>query len=157
MTVEPGQRRPLIIRLTIVALVAVLLQIVAVSQITFLQASADLLPLVVAAVGLLCGSMTGAVFGFGLGLFGDVAGYQLVGLSSLAYLAVGFWAGRLRELRDPQAPTVPMAVGAVATLGSTLAIGLMRLLLGIEVPASAATWLLVMVEASRPSPVVAVT
>ena len=46
-----------------------------------------------------------------------------MGLSSLVYVAAGYGAGRLRELRDPQAAVVPMVVGAVATL---IAIGRLR-------------------------------
>ena len=54
-------------------------------------------------------------FGFAVGLFLDLALVQTVGLSSLVYVAVGYWAGRLRELRDPQGALVPLAVGAAAT------------------------------------------
>ena len=69
------------------------------SQIQVFGVNADLLPLVVAAVGLLCGSMSGAVFGFGVGLFADLALVQTVGLSSLLYLAVGYWAAGPRAAR----------------------------------------------------------
>ena len=51
----------------------------------------------VMAVGLLCGSLAGACFGFGVGLFVDVALLQTLGVSSLVLLAVGYGAGRLRE------------------------------------------------------------
>ena len=68
-------------------------------------------PLVIASVGLLAGSLPGAVMGFGVGLFLDLALVQTVGLSSLLYLTVGYGAGRLRELRDPQGAVVPIAVG----------------------------------------------
>ena len=51
-------------------------------------------------------------FGFAVGLLVDVALLQTLGVSSLL-LAVGYGAGRLRELRDP--PTArPVAVGAAA-------------------------------------------
>ena len=62
---------------------------------------ADLSPLLVASVGLLCGSVPGALFGFGVGLFVDIALLQTLGVTSLVLLAVGYGAGRLRELRDP--------------------------------------------------------
>jgi rod shape-determining protein MreD len=91
---------------------------------------------VVAAVGLLCGSMTGAIFGFSVGLFVDTALVQTMGLSSLVYLTAGYWAGRLRELRDPQAAVIPMVVGAVATAITTIGFGLMNFLLGIDAPVS---------------------
>ena len=88
----------LVLRLVGLALLTVIVQVAAVSQIQVFGVNADLLPLVVAAVGLLCGSMSGAVFGFGVGLFADLALVQTVGLSSLLYLAVGYWAGRARNV-----------------------------------------------------------
>ena len=91
----------------------VVLQVAAVSQLPIFGANADLTPLVVAAVGLLCGSLTGAVFGFGVGLFFDTRARADARLSSsLVCVAVGYGAGRLRELRDPQAALVPLVVGA---------------------------------------------
>lgn len=131
-----GQR--LVLRLSLIAIAAVLIQVTAVSQITIFRATADVLPLVCAAVGLLLGSTSGAAFGFGLGLLTDTASYETIGLSSLAYLGVGFAAGRMRELRDPQAPSTPMVAGAVATLGVIVATGVMRFLLGMGLPLSGA-------------------
>lgn len=126
----------LLIRLVLLAVAAVLLQVTAVSQITILRATADILPLVVAAVGLLLGSLPGAAFGFGLGLFADTASYEILGVSSLIYLAAGFVSGRVRELRDPQAPSVPIVAGALVTAGVILASGLIQFLLGMGLPIS---------------------
>jgi len=103
-------------RLAALALGGALLEIVAVSQVSIFGGVADLSPLVVMAAGMLCGSVAGAVVGFGAGLFLDLALVQTLGLSSLVLLLVGYWAGRLREVRDPQGTLVPLAVGAVATL-----------------------------------------
>lgn len=130
---------PLILRLALLALVACLLQISAISQITVFGARADLVPLVVASAGLLCGSMSGALFGFGCGLFINTALVQTLGLSSLVYVVAGYGAGRLRELRDPQAAATPLVVGAVATTVVTIGYGLMQFLLGVDTPVS---WLL---------------
>src|SRR4051812_31456415 len=116
---------PLTLRLAILGVVACLLQVATVSQITILGSPADLLPLVVAAVGLLCGSLSGALFGFACGLFIDTSLIQTLGLSSLVYVIAGYGAGRLRELRDPQAAATPLVVGAVATLVVTTGYGLM--------------------------------
>ena len=46
-------------------------------------------------------------FGFGIGLFLDLALVQTVGMSSLLFLTIGYGAGRLRELRDPQGAARP--------------------------------------------------
>ncbi|MDX6702363.1 MAG: hypothetical protein QOF26_2589, partial [Baekduia sp.] len=77
-----------------------------------------------------------AIFGFGVGLFLDAALVQTMGLSSLVFVVAGYWAGRLRELRDPQAAVVPMVVGATATAFTSVGFGLMNFLLGIDAPVS---------------------
>jgi rod shape-determining protein MreD len=124
------------LRLCALGFVAVVVQIAAVSQITVFGVSADLSPLVVASVGLLAGSLPGAVFGFGVGLFVDLALVQTLGVSSLLLIAIGYWAGRLRELRDPAHGLVPLAIGAAATAVSTIGFALMQFLLGVQAPVS---------------------
>jgi rod shape-determining protein MreD len=124
------------VRLAIVAVVTVLVQISAVSQVTLLGVTADLSPLVVASVGLLCGSVVGAIAGFAIGLFVDTALLQTLGVSSLVLLCVGYWAGRLRELRDPAHGLTPLAVGAAATAVATVGFSLVQFLLGVDAPVS---------------------
>jgi rod shape-determining protein MreD len=126
----------LILRLTILGVLTVLLQVTAVTQITVFGTNADLMPLVIAFVGLLAGSIAGACFGFFAGLFLDLALVQTVGLSSLVYVAVGYWAGRFRELRDPQSALVPLAVGGAATAAATIGYSVMQFLLGVDAPVS---------------------
>jgi rod shape-determining protein MreD len=126
----------LVVRLTILGILTVLLQVSAVTQITLFGTNADLMPLVVAAVGLLAGSISGACFGFFAGLFLDLALVQTVGLSSLVYVAVGYGAGRFRELRDPQSALVPLAVGGAATAAAAIGYSLMQFLLGVDAPVS---------------------
>ncbi len=123
-------------RLVALAFAAVLLQVTVISEIRIFGAAADLVPLVCAAVGLLLGSLTGAGFGFGLGLVVDIILYQPLGISSLVYLGAGFAAGRLRELRDPQAPAIPIWVGAATTIGVMAAFVVIRFLLGNGMPLS---------------------
>lgn len=123
-------------RLAALGLTAVVLQVAAVSQLTLFGTNADVLPLVLAAVGLLCGSVPGALFGFGIGLLLDTALVQTLGLTSLIYVVAGYGAGRLRELRDPQGALAPMGVGAAATAIVLLGYSVMQFLLGIEAPVS---------------------
>jgi rod shape-determining protein MreD len=132
--VTEGVNPKLVARLFALGLVTVIVQVAAVSQVHLFGVNADLLPIVVAAVGLLCGSVTGAIFGFSVGLFLDLALVQTVGLTSLLYVAVGYWTGRLRELRDPQGPLVPIALGALATATTTIGYSLMQFLLGVDAP-----------------------
>jgi rod shape-determining protein MreD len=126
----------LILRLVLLGIAVVILQVAAVSQVVLFGATADLTPLAVAAVGLMCGSITGALFGFFVGLFFDAALVQTMGLTSFVCVVAGYGAGRLRELRDPQATVIPMLVGAVATAITTFGYGLMNFMLGIDAPVS---------------------
>lgn len=130
----------LYLRLLAVAAVTVLVQTTAVSQITIFGVSADLSPLVVMSVGLLAGSIPGALMGFVVGLSVDTALLQTLGVSSLIYIVIGYGAGRLRELRDPAHGLIPLAVGIVATAVATVGLSLAQFLLGIDSPVS---WLLV--------------
>ncbi|MCU0259171.1 MAG: rod shape-determining protein MreD, partial [Solirubrobacteraceae bacterium] len=134
MTADP---RALTWRLAVLGLVTVIVQVAAVSQLELFGANADLTPLAVACVGLLAGSLPGAAFGFAVGMFLDLALVQTVGMSSLLYLGIGYGAGRLRELRDPQGAAVPLVVGAAATAAAQLGFSLMQFLLGRDVPLDA--------------------
>ena len=89
-------------RLGLICVVTVVFQIAAVSQVKIFGLNADLVPLVAASVGLILGSLPGAIFGFAIGMLLDLALVETVGVASLILLAIGFAAGRLRELRDPQ-------------------------------------------------------
>jgi rod shape-determining protein MreD len=124
------------LRLSLLGFFAVVVQESAVSQVSIFGVSADLTPLVVMSVGLLCGSLTGAVFGFFTGLMIDLVLVQTLGVTSLLYIAIGYWAGRLRELRDPSHELVPLAGGALASAFAGLGMGLIQFLLGVDAPVS---------------------
>jgi rod shape-determining protein MreD len=126
----------LLARLVAIGIGGVILQTAAVSQLPIAGANADITPLLVMSVGLLCGSLAGACFGFGVGLFFDIVALQTLGVSSLVLLGVGYGAGRLREARDPEGTLVPLAVGAAATLAAALGFALMQFLLGADAPVS---------------------
>jgi rod shape-determining protein MreD len=130
----------LLVRLAILAVVIVLVQLMFFAQVPVFGAIADLSPLVVMAVGLLCGPVTGAAMGFTIGLMVDTALLQTMGLSSLVLIAVGYFAGRLREARDPQSTLAPIALGAGAAAIATVGYGIGQFLLGAQHPLS---WLLV--------------
>jgi rod shape-determining protein MreD len=124
------------LRLVVLAFATVVIQQTAVSQISIFGVSADLSPLVVMSVGLLAGSLAGAVMGFGTGLIVDTVLVQTLGVTSLLYIAIGYWAGRLRELRDPAHGLVPLACGAAATAIAGLGMTLIQFLLGVDAPVS---------------------
>ncbi len=124
------------LRLILLAFAAVIVQEAAISQISIFGTSADLTPLVVMSVGLLAGSVAGAVMGFGMGLLVDMVLVQTLGVTSLLYIAIGYWAGRLRELRDPAHGLVPMGMGAAATAFAGFGMTVIQFLLGVDAPVS---------------------
>ena len=124
------------LRLAGLGFVAVLLQIAGVSEIRIFGVSADLSPLVVAAAGFLTGAVPGAAFGFCVGIFVDIALVETLGVSALIYTVVGYGAGRLRELRAPEAPVTPLVLGAAATAFAACAYAVIEFLLGVDAPVS---------------------
>lgn len=131
------QTGPLALRLVILGVVVVIVQVTFVGQLSLLGTTADLLPICVAAVGLLCGPVIGAVFGFSVGLFADTALLQDLGLESLLLLFAGYGAGRLKELRaDLQGALLAMVVAGAATAFVTGGYAVLRFLLGLEAPIS---------------------
>ena len=124
------------LRLVALGFVTVVLQEAAISQISVFGVSADLTPLVVMSVGLLTGSMFGAITGFGIGLLVDMVLVQTLGVTSLLYIAIGYWSGRLRELRDPAHGLVPLALGAAATAFAGIGMAVIQFLLGVDAPVS---------------------
>ena len=126
----------LLIRLAAIAFVTVVLQQAAISQISIFGVSADITPLIVMSVGLLAGSMAGAIMGFGTGLIVDMVLVQTLGVTSLLYIAIGYWAGRLRELRDPSHGLVPLAGAAIATAFAGIGMAFVQFLLGVDSPVS---------------------
>ena len=135
MAVEYATLR-LPLRLAVVAIFAVILQETVVMQITIFGVTADITPLVVASVGLLCGSMTGAIVGFGMGLLVDLTLVQTLGITSLLFIVIGYWSGRLRELRDPSHGLIPLFVGAAATAVAGVGMAVIQFLLGVDAPVS---------------------
>jgi rod shape-determining protein MreD len=132
--VTSGVNVQLVLRLAILVFVTVLLQLMFFAQVPVFGAIADVSPLVVMAVGLLCGSVAGASVGFSIGLIIDTALLQTMGLSSLVLIAVGYYAGRLRDLRDPQGTLAPIALGGGAAAIATIGYGMGQFLLGAEHP-----------------------
>lgn len=111
MKMAPGS----FVRIGVLLLLTVVLQVSVVAQIWIFGGTADLVPLVVAAVAYYAGSVTGCATGFALGLLLDLAVGGTMGASSLVLTAIGYGVGRFRELRDPSHGLLPIPVGAAAT------------------------------------------
>jgi rod shape-determining protein MreD len=119
------------LRVAALLLLALVLQLSAVGQISLLGGQADLTPLVVAAVAYYAGSMTGSATGFAMGFLLDLASGSTMGASSLVLTAVGYGVGRYRELRDPAHGLLPIAVGAIATAGWVTAFAAVSFMLDV--------------------------
>ncbi len=126
----------LLARVAALAVAVVFLQTGVVSELPILGVAIDLTPLVVAFVGLQAGAAMGAVTGFGIGLLVDLTLVQTLGLTSLIFTVIGYGAGRLRELRDPQAALTPLLVGAAAAASSMVGYSVMEFMLGVNAPVS---------------------
>jgi rod shape-determining protein MreD len=129
----------LIWRVALLVIVAVVVQEAVISQVSIFGVNADITPLIVVSVGLLTGSLPGAIVGFFCGLLVDTLLVQTLGVTSLLYIIIGYWSGRLRELRDPSHGLVPLAAGAAATAVAGIGMTIIQFLLGVDAPVS---WLL---------------
>jgi rod shape-determining protein MreD len=123
-------------RLAAIAVIAVLLQLSFFSRVEFLHTSADILPLVVVALGLLGGSMTGAVAGFSIGFLVDCLLVAPLGGSSLVLLSAGYLAGLFRERFEIHSSLVPPLLCMVLTLFAELGFAAVQLMLGVDAPVS---------------------
>ncbi len=108
----------------------VILQVAVVSQVPPFSGSADLVPLAAMSVGVLFGSLPGAIFGFGIGLAMDFLLVQTLGEYALLDLIVGYGAGRLMELRPMTGRFYLVPLGAAAAAVSTIGFGLLQVLFG---------------------------
>lgn len=131
-----GLSGTLLSRLAVLTVFVVFFQIGVVSEVPVFGVTVDLTPLVVVFVGLLCGSMLGAISGFAVGLLVDLTLVQTLGVTSLIFTLIGYWAGRLRELRDPQAALTPLLVGAAAAATALVGYSLIEFMLGVDAPVS---------------------
>jgi rod shape-determining protein MreD len=126
----------LALRIAALSVVLVFVQIGVISEVPVFGVTIDVSPLLVAFVGLTCGSTLGAITGFAVGLLVDLMLVQTLGVTSLVFTVIGYWAGRLRELRDPQAAIAPLLVGAAAAAVALVGYSVIEFLLGVDAPVS---------------------
>jgi rod shape-determining protein MreD len=119
------------VRVGALLLLAVVLQLSALSQIAILGGQADLVVLAVAAVAYYAGSVSGSATGFAAGFLVDLLTGATMGASSLVLTAVGYGVGRFREIRDPSHGLLPIPVGAAATVGWVTGFAAVSLMLDI--------------------------
>lgn len=126
----------IVARLIAIVLAGVLLQLSFFSQVTLFHVSPDLLPALVVVLGLLGGTMTGAVCGFSVGFLLDCLLIAPLGGGSLVLLATGYLAGMFRERFGIHSPLVPPLLCMGLTLFAELGFGAVEVMLGIDTPVS---------------------
>jgi rod shape-determining protein MreD len=119
-------------RLVAIAIVGVLLQLSFFSRVEVFHTSPDILPALVVCLGLLGGSMTGAVTGFSIGLLVDCLLVEALGITSLVLLGVGYLAGLFRERFEIHSSLVPALLCMGLTLLAELGFAAIQLMLGVD-------------------------
>lgn len=126
----------IVARLVAIVVLGVILQLSFFSQVALFHVSPDVLPSLVAVLGLLGGSMAGAVSGFSVGFLLDCLLIAPLGGGSLVLLATGYLAGLFRERFEIHSPLVPPLLCMVFTLFAELGFGAVQLMLGIDTSVS---------------------
>jgi rod shape-determining protein MreD len=119
-------------RLVAIVVLGVILQLSFFSQVAVFHTSPDVLPALVVSLGLLGGTMTGAVSGFSIGFLLDSLLIAPLGGDSLVLLSTGYLAGLFRERFEIHSPLVPPLLCMFLTLFAELGFGAVQLTLGIE-------------------------
>jgi rod shape-determining protein MreD len=123
-------------RLVAIVVAGVILQLSFFSQVALFHVSPDALPALVVVLGLLGGSLTGAVCGFSVGFLLDCLLIVPLGGGSLVLLATGYLAGLFRERFEIHSPLVPPLLCMGLTLFAELGFGAVEAMLGIDAPVS---------------------
>jgi len=126
----------IIVRLVLLGIFTAIAQVVFFSKIELLGTSPDGAVLIVMTLGLLGGSVSGAVGGFSIGLLIDCLLMQTLGAFAATLLAVGYVSGRYREtVGNPTRASVP-PLGAALTLFGLLAFAAIQIGTGVEADVS---------------------
>jgi rod shape-determining protein MreD len=126
----------IMLRIVAIVVLAVLLQLSFFSQVELFRVSPDILPAVVVSLGLLGGSLAGAVSGFSVGLLVDCLLVEALGATSLVLLSVGYLAGIYRERFDVTNSLIPPLLCMALTLVAELSFAAVQLMLGVDAPIS---------------------
>jgi rod shape-determining protein MreD len=122
----------IVARIVAIVIVGVLLQLGFFSQVALFHVSPDVMPSLVVVLGLLGGTLTGAVCGFSVGLLLDCLLIAPLGGGSLVLLTTGYLAGLVRERFEIHSPLVPPLLCMGLTFFAELGFGAVELMLGLN-------------------------
>jgi rod shape-determining protein MreD len=123
-------------RIAVIAILGVLLQLSFFSRVELFHTSPNVLPALVVSLGLLGGTLTGAVTGFSIGLLVDCLLAGTLGGSSLVLLATGYLAGLFRERFEIHSSLVVPLLCMGLTAFAEVSFALLQLTLGVDAPVS---------------------
>lgn len=123
-------------RMVAIVLLGVILQLSFFSQVALFHVAPDVLPALVISLGLLGGSLTGAVCGFSVGFLLDCLLIAPLGGGSLVLLTTGYLAGLFRERFEIDNQLMVPLLCVAGTLFAELGFGAVQLMLGIDAPIS---------------------
>mgnify|MGYP006316199755 CR=1 FL=1 len=126
----------IVARLVALGVLAAVAQLACFSKMDVFGASPDVALLIVISVGLLGGSLTGAVFGFSVGLLIDCLLLQTLGAFALTMLTVGYVAGRYRENVGPPRRWAVVILGGALTLLGAVVIAAIQVGTGVDADVS---------------------
>jgi rod shape-determining protein MreD len=126
----------IVARLIAIVVAGVILQLSFFSQVALFHVSPDVLPALVVVLGLLGGSLTGAVCGFWVGFLLNCLLIAPLGGASLVLLATGYLAGLFRERFEIHSALVAPLLCMALTLFAELGFGAVELTLGVDAPIS---------------------
>lgn len=118
--------------LGLVILTGLLLETTVLGARTLGGTQAELVLLVVIALGMEDGPATGAIAGFAGGLVTDLLLDLPTGLSSFVFTAIGYAVGALRELYENTTAWFPIVTAGVATATGVLSYGILSIIFGTE-------------------------
>ena len=121
--------RPLA-RLTLVIVVALLLQLALISDMHVMTATGDILLLLTISAGIAAGPERGALTGFTAGLAFDLVLQTPFGLSALSYCIVGYVVGRVQTGILRATWWVPMVTAAIASAAGVVLFAVLEAILG---------------------------
>lgn len=113
-----------------VLVIAVLLQILLISQVSILGVTADLFLILTVLVAVTRGSLEGAVFGFAAGLVADIAYFQPLGIRALIYVLAGYFVGMAAARLAVSSPWSVALIVGVSSFLAQFVFGLFAFVMG---------------------------